>query len=309
MPHPAPGGAFFTGAGKPIRDGELPGLEREPRYHRGTPGQHCPPPPPPRQYRDRVAFTVVDVCANYCRHCFRKEVVVSRQLELKFDVDEGLDWISEHKEVRDVLITGGDPFLFTDDQIAYLVDSLRAINHIEMIRFHTRAPVVLPQRVTPGLLDVLKGFHRVPIWLNIQANHVREITEQTARAVYDLMGCGINVGNQGVLLKGINDDVQSFRELHQKLLSIRVRPYYIFYCEPAPGIDHFRTPVVKGAELIHDALQGHTSGLAVPRYVVATNIGKIPLMPDYYIVDKKEDHYVLQNYQGKRIEWPEMPGE
>jgi lysine 2,3-aminomutase len=260
-----------------------------------------------RQYRDRVAFTVIDVCANYCRHCFRKELVVSRQLELKFDVDEGLEWIREHLEIRDVLITGGDPFLFENEKIAYLVDNLRSIPHIEMLRFHTRLPVVLPQRVTPGLLKVLTGYHKVPIWINIQCNHAREISEETARAVYDLLTCGISVGNQGVLLKGINDSVPAFRELHQKLLGIRVRPYYMFYCEPAPGIDHFRTPLEKGAELIRDALQGHTTGLAAPRYVVATNIGKIPLTPDYYIVDKDEEFYTLRNYQGKTLKWPNMP--
>ncbi|MCX6053459.1 MAG: KamA family radical SAM protein [Chloroflexi bacterium] len=260
-----------------------------------------------RQYRDRVAFTISDVCANYCRHCFRKELIVDRELTLNFDVEEGLEWIREHAEVRDVLITGGDPFLFSDDRIAYLVDSLRQIPHLEMIRFHTRVPVILPQRITPGLLKALSGFHRVPIWINIQTNHAREITEQTARAVFDLTTCGINVGNQGVLLKGINDDITSFRELHQKLLSIRVRPYYMFYCEPAPGIDHFRTPITKGAELIRDALQGHTSGLATPRYVVATNIGKIPLLPDYYIIDQGEEYYTLQNYQGKTLQWPVMP--
>lgn len=262
-----------------------------------------------RQYRDRVAFTVSDVCANYCRHCFRKELVVSRELSLKFDVEEGLAWIRDHTEIRDVLLTGGDPFLFSDEKIAYLIDRLRQIPHLEMLRFHTRVPIVLPQRITPGLLKALSGYHKVPIWINIQCNNAREITEQTAKAVFDLTTCGINVGNQGVLLKGINDDVQSFRQLHQKLLSIRVRPYYIFYCEPAPGIDHFRTPVEKGAELIRDALQGHTSGLAVPRYVVATNIGKIPLLPDYYIVGRDSEHYTLRNYQGKTLQWPVMPEE
>jgi lysine 2,3-aminomutase len=233
--------------------------------------------------------------------------VVNRQLELKFDVEEGLEWIRQHAEIRDVLVTGGDPFLFSDEKIAFLTDSLRQIPHLEMIRFHTRLPVVLPQRITPDLLKALSGFHKIPIWINIQCNHAREITDLTAKAVYDLMTCGINVGNQGVLLKGINDDVPSFRQLHQKLLNIRVRPYYMFYCEPAPGIDHFRTPVEKGAELIRDALQGHTTGLATPRYVVATHIGKIPLMPDYYIADRNEEFYTLRNYQGKTLNWPVMP--
>ena len=250
-----------------------------------------------RQYHDRVAFTITDICANYCRHCFRKEVVVDRELKLRMDAEEGLQWISEHKEVRDVLITGGDPFILSDEKIEYLIVKLREIPHLQMIRFHTRVPIVLPQRITEGLKKVLSGYHKTPIWINVQCNHPKELTEETAKAVYGLLSCGISVGNQGVLLKGINDDVETFRELHRKLLATRIRPYYMFYCEPAPGIDHFRTPVEKGAELIRDAIRGHTSGLAQPMYVIATNIGKIPLMPDYYIVEKNEKEYKLQNYQ------------
>ncbi len=260
-----------------------------------------------RQYKDRVAFTVTQVCGIYCRHCFRKELVVDKDLKLSFEVDEGLKWLAEHPEVRDVLITGGDPFLLSDDQLDYLISKIREIPHIEMIRFGSRLPVVLPQRITPGLLKVLGGFHRVPIWLNTQVNHPKEITEQTARAVYDLMSCGVNVGNQAVLLKGINDDVETFRELHLKLLRVRIRPYYVFYCEPAPGIDHFRTPVEKGAELIRDALRGHTTGLAQPMYVIATNIGKIPLMPGYYIVDKTDTEYTLRNHLGQETTIPNIP--
>ena len=260
-----------------------------------------------RQYVDRVAFTVSDACAIYCRHCFRKELVVDRDLQLRFDVEEGLKWIQEHPEVRDVLITGGDPFLFSDEKLDYLIRKLREMPHLQMIRFGTRAPIVLPQRVTEGLKKVLAGRHRVPIWINTQCNHPNEITEQTAQAVYDLLTCGVNVGNQAVLLKGINDDPATFRELHQKLLTVRIRPYYVFYCEPAPGIDHFRTPVEKGAELIRDAIRGHTTGLAQPMYVIATNIGKIPLMPDYYIQGKDEKEYTLRNYQGKTTQWPNIP--
>jgi len=260
-----------------------------------------------RQYRDRVAFTVTDVCANYCRHCFRKEAVVDRELKLRMDVDEGLAWIQSHEEIRDVLITGGDPFILADDKIEYLIRKLREIPHLQMIRFGTRTPIVLPQRITDGLKKILDGFHRVPIWINTQCNHPKEITDQTANAVFDLLRCGVNVGNQAVLLKGINDDVETFRELHQKLLTVRIRPYYVFYCEPAPGIDHFRTPVEKGAELIRDAIRGHTTGLAQPMYVIATNIGKIPLMPDYYIMGKDEKEYTLRNYQGKLTQWPVMP--
>jgi len=257
-----------------------------------------------RQYKDRVAFTVTQTCGIYCRHCFRKELVVDGDLSLDFNVDEGLDWISQHPEVRDVLITGGDPLLLPDEKIATLIERLRAIPHIEMIRFGSRVPIVLPQRITPQLKEILGGNHKVPIWLNTQCNHPKELTEQTAQAVYDLMTCGVNVGNQAVLLKGINDDVETFRELHQKLLRVRIRPYYVFYCEAAPGIDHFRTPVEKGAELIRDALRGHTTGLAQPMYVVATNIGKIPLMPDYYIVDKDQEQYTLRNHKGQITHLP-----
>ena len=260
-----------------------------------------------RQYHDRIAFTVVETCAIYCRHCFRKELVVDQDLQLRMDVDEGLAWIAEHPEIRDVLITGGDPLLLSDDKLGHLITRLREIPHVEMIRIGSRLPIVLPHRITEGLKNAIGGSHKVPVWINTQCNHPKEITDRTEKAVYELMSCGINVGNQAVLLKGINDDVDTFRELHQKLLRIRIRPYYVFYCEPAPGIDHFRTPVEKGAELIRDALRGHTTGLAQPMYVLATNVGKIPLMPDYYIVDKSEKEYVLRNHQGKTTKIPNIP--
>lgn len=260
-----------------------------------------------RQYYDRIAFTVTEICANYCRHCFRKELVVNQELKLRFDLDEGLKWIGEHPEIRDVLITGGDPFILSDDKIEYLVRKIREIPHVQMIRFGTRSVVVLPHRITDGLKRVLGGYHRVPIWVNTHCNHANEITEKTAQAVYDLLTCGVNVGNQAVLLKGVNDTVPAIKALHQKLLSIRIKPYYLFYCEPAPGNDHFRTPVEKGAELIRDGLRGHTTGLAQPMYVIATNIGKIPLMPDYYIVDKGKEEYRLRNYKGQFTTLPNIP--
>ncbi len=260
-----------------------------------------------RQYNDRIAFTVIQDCGIYCRHCFRKELVVDRDLQLRFDVEEGLTWIAEHKEIRDVLITGGDPLLLSDEKLEYLISSLRAIPHVEMIRIGSRLPIVLPQRITAGLKKAIGGFHKVPVWISTQCNHPKEITEATEKAVYELMSCGINVGNQAVLLKGINDEVPIFRELHQKLLRTRIRPYYVFYCEPAPGIDHFRTPVEKGAELIRDALRGHTTGLAQPMYVLATKIGKIPLMPDYYIVDKNDKEYTLKNHLGETTKIPNIP--
>ena len=260
-----------------------------------------------RQYEDRIAFTVVNKCGIYCRHCFRKELVVDKSLKLRFDVNEGLEWIREHTELREVLVTGGDPLLLPDEQIEYIITKLREIPHIEMIRLGSRLPIVLPHRITEGLQKVLGGYHKVPIWLNTQCNHAHEITEKTAQAVWDLLTCGVNVGNQAVLLKGINDDKESFQELHQKLLTIRIRPYYVFYLEPAPGIDHFRTPVEKGAELIRDTIRGHTSGLAQPMYVIATNIGKIPLMPDYYIMGKDDEKYTLKNYRGEITTIPNIP--
>ena len=260
-----------------------------------------------RQYKDRVAFTVTQVCGIYCRHCFRKELVVDGALELDFNVYEGLRWLAEHPEVRDVLITGGDPFLLGDDKLEFLIRKLRELPHVEMIRFGTRTPIVLPQRIDAGLKKVLGGYHKVPIWINTQCNHPNELSEETAKAVFELLSCGVNVGNQAVLLKGINDDVETFRKLHQKLLSVRIKPYYVFYCEAAPGIDHFRTPVEKGAELIRDALRGHTTGLAQPMHVVATNIGKIPLMPDYYIKSKNDSEYCLQNHKGEQTTIPNVP--
>jgi len=259
-----------------------------------------------RQYEDRIAFTVSDVCASYCRHCFRKELTVNRDLKLKLNISEGLQWIKDHKEIRDVVITGGDPLMFPDESIEFLLSRLREINHLEIIRIHTRIPITLPHRITLKLVKILKKFHHIPIWLNIQCNHPKEITEKTAKAVYRLLSCGINVGNQSVLLKGINDDVKTFRNLNQKLLSIRVRPYYLFYCEPAFGIDHFRTPIEKGAELIRDAIRGHTTGLAQPMYVVATKYGKIPLSPDYYIMKGTKKNYVLRSYKGKRLSFPNI---
>lgn len=260
-----------------------------------------------RQYNDRIAFTVVENCGIYCRHCFRKELVVDQDLKLRMDVDEGLAWIAEHTEIRDVLVTGGDPLLLSDEKLGNLIAKLREIPHVEMIRIGSRLPIVLPQRITEGLKKAIGGFHKVPIWINTQCNHPKELTDITQKAIYELMSCGINVGNQAVLLKGINDDVDTFRELHQKLLRTRIRPYYVFYCEPAPGIDHFRTSVEKGAELIRDALRGHTTGLAQPMYVLATNVGKVPLMPDYYIVDKNEKEYVLQNHKGETTNIPNIP--
>lgn len=257
-----------------------------------------------RHYKDRIAFVVTEVCSIYCRHCLRREITIDKCLDFKLNIEEGLQWIKEHKEIRDVVLTGGDPFILPDDKIEYIITKLREIKHVEMIRFGTRVPITLPQRITTNLRKFLSKYHKVPIWINTQCNHPKEITELTAKAVYDLLSCGISVGNQSVLLKGINDDSKTFKELHQKLLSIRVRPYYLYYCEPVPGVDHFRTPIEKGAELIRNTLRGHTTGMAQPMYVIATRIGKISLMPDYYFVNKTEKEYILKNHDGEVISIP-----
>ena len=260
-----------------------------------------------RQYDDRVAFTITDVCPSYCRYCFRREAVIDQELRLRFDADEGLEWIRNHEEIRDVLLTGGDPLMLSDKDIKYLIDNLRSIPHLEMIRIHTKMPITCPQRITKDLLEILGQEHDTPIWMNVHINHPKEITDKVKKVIWDITHTGINVGNQGVVLKGINDDVDTFRRLHQKLLSVRIRPYYMFHCQLAPGVDHFRAPVEKGAELIRDGIRGHTSGLAQPMYAVSTNYGKIPLMPDYYIKGNGGVRYKLRSYKDDVTYLPYIP--
>jgi len=257
-----------------------------------------------RQYRDRIAFTVTQVCTIYCRFCFRREMVLDDKTELNMDVDEGLRWIGEHKEIRDVLVTGGDPFHLSDEKIEYIVRKVQEIPHVGTMRFGTRSVIALPHRITPRLKKVLSGNQRVPVWVSTHCNHPKELTEYTKKAVYELLSCGVNVGNQAVLLKGINDDVQTFQELHIKLLRTRIRPYYVFYCEPVPGSDHFRTELLKGRELIEKGLRGLTTGMAQPHYVVATAIGKINLMDEKNIVSMDEKEYILRNYKGETTSIP-----
>jgi lysine 2,3-aminomutase len=227
-----------------------------------------------QKYPDRVAFLVSDRCAGYCRYCFRKDIVMNPHHRLRLDVEEGIRWVNRKIQIRDVLLTGGDPFILSDDRIEYMVRKLREISHVEIIRFGTRVPIVMPHRITKGLQKAIGGFHRVPIWINIQCNHPKEITLHATKAIFNLISWGINIGNQAVLLKGVNDDLETFTALHRKLLSVRVRPYYLFHCEPAPGNSHFRTSVAAGIDLIHKGLYGYTSGLARPMYAVDSKDGK-----------------------------------
>ena len=251
------------------------------------------------RYPDRVLFLTTGVCAAYCRYCTRshmvskKDKVHSRIAEW----DTALDYIRMHPEVRDVLLSGGDPLTLTDARLEYLLSRLRAIPHVEIIRIGTKVPVVLPQRITPSLVKMLKKYH--PLFMSIHFTHPQEITPEVEFACNSLANAGIPLGSQTVLMKGINDEVETMKNLYHRLLKVRVRPYYLYQCDPIPGSAHFRTPVEKGLEIIR-GLRGYTSGYAIPHLVIDApgGGGKIPILPNY-IDEKTEEGYVLKNYQGK----------
>jgi len=248
------------------------------------------------RYPDRVLFIVSSTCAMYCRFCTRKRKVGCAEMEVSdATIAAGIAYIREHREIRDVILSGGDPLLRSDESLDRILGQLRAIPHVEIIRIGSRIPVVLPQRITPNLVRVLKRYH--PLYLNTHFNHPSEITEQAARACARLADAGIPLGNQTVLMRGINDDPLVMRRLMQGLLAIRVRPYYIYQADLVQGTDHFRTTVEEGLEVIR-ALRGHTSGMAVPAYVIDApgGGGKIPLLPDY--LQQLGSEVVLKNYRG-----------
>lgn len=249
------------------------------------------------RYPDRVLFLITDMCSMYCRHCTRRRFAGQTDSERnKASIESGLEYIRNHPEVRDVLLSGGDAFLVSDEKIEYILQELRKIPHVEIIRFGTRTPVVMPQRITDKLVSMLKKYH--PIWVNTHFNHVKEITSEAKLAIDKMADAGIPLGNQSVLLRGINDNVDTMKELVQKLVYIRVRPYYIYQCDLSMGIEHFRTPVSKGIEII-EGLRGHTSGFAVPTFVVDApgGGGKIPVMPQY-LISQAPGKVVLRNYKG-----------
>ena len=256
------------------------------------------------RYPDRVLFLVTDRCASYCRYCTRSRLVsgVGEQ-HLETDFDAALRYIREHTEVRDVLLSGGDPLLLSDERLEHLLSQLRAIAHVEFLRIGTRIPIFLPQRVTPELCAMLKKFH--PLWMSIHTNHPREITAQSRAACERLADAGIPLGNQTVLLRGVNDDPVVMKSLVHKLLTMRVRPYYIYQCDLVRGTSHFRTPVRQGIEII-ESLRGHTTGYAVPQYVIDAphGGGKIPVNPAT-VVAHDEKRILLQNYEGRLCEYPE----
>lgn len=256
-----------------------------------------PAPGITHRYPDRVLFHVSNVCAMYCRHCTRKRKVGDvDQIPDRSEMEAGLAYIRRTPVVRDVLLSGGDPFLLPDDTIDWLLGELRAIPHVEIIRIGTRTPVVLPQRITPALAAILKRHH--PLWINTHFNHSREVTQSARDALARLADAGVPLGNQSVLLAGVNDCPRIIRALVHKMVENRVRPYYLYQCDLSEGLSHFRTPVGKGIEII-ESLIGHTSGFAVPTYVIDApgGGGKIPVMPNY-LISWSHHKVILRNYEG-----------
>lgn len=249
------------------------------------------------RYPDRVLFLVTDQCAMYCRHCTRRRFAGETDAPLAREyIDIAIDYIRQNRKIRDVLISGGDPLTLSDERLEEIVSKLRAIEHVEIIRIGTRAPVVLPMRITESLINMLKKYH--PIWLNTHFNHPKEFTDDSRKALAMLADAGTPLGNQTVLLRGVNDCPRIMKELVHELVKNRVRPYYIYQCDLSRGLSHFRTSVAKGIEII-EYLRGHTSGFAVPTYVIDApgGGGKIPVGPQY-LISMGEGKVVLRNYEG-----------
>ena len=249
------------------------------------------------RYPDRVLFLITDQCSMYCRHCTRRRFAGQKDSASPTErIDRCIEYIAKTPQVRDVLLSGGDALLVSDDRLEYIISRLRAIPHVEIIRIGSRTPVVCPQRITPELVNMLKKYH--PIWLNTHFTHPSEITEESAAACARLADAGIPLGNQTVLLRGINDCTYVMKKLMHGLVKMRVRPYYIYQCDLSMGIEHFRTPVSKGIEIIEN-LRGHTSGYAVPTFVVDApgGGGKTPVMPNY-VISQSPNRVVLRNYEG-----------
>ncbi|MBR8704014.1 lysine 2,3-aminomutase [Porphyromonas levii] len=259
--------------------------------------EDSPVPGLTHRYPDRVLFLITDMCSMYCRHCTRRRFAGQKDASAPRErIDRALEYIESATEVRDVLLSGGDALMVGDKNLEYILQRLRAIPHVEIVRIGSRAPVVLPQRITPELVQMLAKYH--PVWLNTHFNHPNEITEESKLACERLANAGIPLGNQSVLLRGINDCPNIMKKLVHELVKIRVRPYYIYVCDLSQGIRHFRTPVSKGIEII-EALRGHTSGYCVPTFVVDApgGGGKIPVMPNY-VISQSPRRVVLRNYEG-----------
>jgi len=257
------------------------------------------------RYPDRVLFLVTRMCSMYCRHCTRRRTVGEEDFAISDEeIDAAVDYIAKNEAVRDVLISGGDPLTLGDDKLERIIAKLRGIDHVEIIRIGTRVPVVMPMRITSELLDMLKKYQ--PIWINTHFNHPKEITPDSIKACTDIVDAGIPLGNQSVLLRGINDNVETMKELVLKLVKMRVRPYYLYQCDLSQGLGHFRTEVEKGIEIIR-GLTGYISGFAVPKFVIDSPLGggKIPINPEY-VVSSDDEKIVMRNYKGDIYTYPHI---
>ncbi len=247
-------------------------------------------------YEDRVAFCVTAECAIYCRYCLRKRMVGDAEHFMRTgELQEAIDYIAAHDEIRDVLLTGGDPLTFNESNLEWLLSRLRAIDHVELIRFGSRMPVKLPYRITDDLCDLLQQYH--PIWINTHFNHPKELTEDAAAAIDRLKRAGVPVGNQTVLLRGINDDPETMKALNEGLVRMRVRPYYLYQAQLIGGTAHLRTPIEVGMHILRE-LRGRTSGFAIPDYVLDTPYGKVPLNRSY-VKGRAGDRVVMESYSGQ----------
>jgi lysine 2,3-aminomutase len=265
---------------------------------------HSPVPGLVHRYPDRVLFLVTDRCASYCRYCTRSRLVSNASgYDFHPEFDKQIEYIAQHPEIRDVLLSGGDPLLLSDEKLENLLSRLRAIPHIEFLRIGSRIPTFLPQRITLELCAMLKQFH--PLFLSIHSNHPRELTTEVRDALGRLADAGIPLGNQTVLLKHVNDDAEVMKAHLQKLLMCRVKPYYIYQCDLIAGSAHLRASVRKGIEIM-EKLRGHTTGYAVPTYVIDApgGGGKVPVSPEY-VLSRNADRVVIRNFEGKIFEYPE----
>ncbi len=262
---------------------------------------HSPVPNITHRYPDRALFLVSPVCASYCRFCTRRRKVGDPEKISMAQLESAFQYLEQHSEIRDVILSGGDPLLLSDRRLGEILGRLRAIPHLEIIRIGSRVPCHLPERITPELCAVLKAHH--PLYINTHFNHPCELTDTAVRGLGMLADAGVPLGCQTVLLKGVNDDVELMRELMKKLLAARVRPYYIYMCDNVAGVEHFKTTVEKGLEII-EGLRGWTSGLAIPHFVIDApgGGGKIPLLPEY-VERITDDEVVLRNYRGERFKW------
>jgi lysine 2,3-aminomutase len=266
--------------------------------------QHSPVPGLVHRYPDRVLFLVTDRCAAYCRYCTRSRLVSNASgYDFHPQFDKQIEYIRRTPAIRDVLLSGGDPLLLSDEKLDYLLTQLRAIPHIEFLRIGSRIPIFLPQRITPTLCAVLRKHH--PLFVSIHSNHPRELTVEVREGLARLADAGVPLGNQSVLLRGVNDEVEVMKALVQKLLMCRVKPYYLYQCDLIAGSAHLRASVRQGLKIM-EGLRGHTSGYAIPQYVIDApgGGGKVPVNPEY-VLSRNADRVVIRNFEGKLFEYPE----